>query len=75
MNYYIVRYPNNYSDIIITDADKDEFESAVKAVEELMSNYFFDPEGETKTDMIARELRLNNLDERVIENVTETVAD
>lgn len=74
MNYYIVRY-KNYSDIIISDADQDEFDAAVKDVDDMMSNYVFDAKGETKTDLIARELRLNNLSENVIENVSGIVVD
>ena len=71
MNYYIIRYTNGYSDLIITDANEEEFDKIIDEVEDYMDQFFFDPEGDSKTDIVARELRLNNFTVDFEENIPE----
>lgn len=71
MYHYIIRYTNNYSDLIITDADHETFRKIHDQVEEQMADFFFDAQGDTKTDFVARELRLQNYEADEFHNIPE----
>lgn len=57
MKYYIIRFIDEYSDLIITNADKASFEEVLSQAQTYIDNNALDLGGDSITDVVTRMLK------------------